>query len=82
MIGSQAVAAWVAHLAFWVLLTLGIMYGELTRRRVAMFVALWLLGYIGLPRISPFSGPFVISYVAILDIVLVFIVFKGDVRLA
>jgi hypothetical protein len=81
MIGSQAVAAWVAQLAFWVPLTLGIMYGELSRRRAAIVVVLWLLGYLILPRISPFSELFFTSYVAVLDIVLVFIVFKGDVRL-
>jgi len=44
-------------------------------------VVFWLAGYIGLPRISYWTGPFVTSWVAVLDIVLVFIVFKGDVRL-
>ena len=80
MIGSQAAAAWIAQLAFWVILALGIGSGELNRKRAALFVALWVAGYIGLPRISWFAGLFVTSYVAVLDIVLVFIVFKGDVR--
>ena len=39
-------------------------------------------GYIALPRISWLGGFLVTSYVAVLDIVLVFIVFKGDVRLS
>jgi hypothetical protein len=36
----------------------------------------------GLPRISFAAGPFVTPYVAVLDIALVFIVFKGDVRMS
>jgi hypothetical protein len=81
MIGSQAVAAWIAQFAFWVLLVIGIAYGELTKKWAAMFVVVWLAGYIGLPRLSMFSGLFTTSYVAVLDIVLVFVVFKGDVRI-
>ena len=81
MIGSQAAAAWIAQLAFWVLLGLGIGFGELSRKGAVLFVALWAAGYIGLPRIWWLGGFLVTSYVAVLDIVLVFIVFKGDVRL-
>lgn len=81
LIGSQAAGAWIAQLAFWILLALGIAYGELGRRRVAAFVALWLAGYFGLPRLSWTAGLFVTSYIAVLDIVLVFMVFKTDVRL-
>jgi hypothetical protein len=80
--GSQVVGAWIAQLAFWVLLALGIAYGELTRKGAAIFVALWLMGALGLPRLSSFMGLFVTPYVAVLDIVLVFIVFKGDVKLS
>ena len=75
MIGSPAIAAWIAQMAFWVLLTLGVFYAELGRRSAAVFLALWALGYFGLPSviISP--------YIALLDIALVWLVFKGDVRL-
>lgn len=38
-------------------------------------------GYFGLPQVSWFAGSFVTSYVAVLDIIRVFMVFKGDVRL-
>jgi hypothetical protein len=34
-----------------------------------------------LPALSPLGGSFVTSYVAILDIALVFIILKGDVRI-
>ena len=50
-------------------------------KAAAIFVVFWLAGYIGLPRISHWTWPFVASWVAVLDIVLVFIVFKGDVRI-
>ena len=61
---------------------LGVFTGSLSNKRAAVFVALWMIGYLGLPRISWSTGLFVTSYVAILDIVLVFVVFKGDVRLS
>jgi hypothetical protein len=79
--GSPAAAAWIAHLAFWVLLVLGISYGAVGKRAATVFVAVWLAGYVGLPRIAWWTGPFVTSWVAVLDIVLVFVVFKGDVRI-
>jgi hypothetical protein len=75
------VGAWIAQLAFWVLLIRGVGYGELSRKSAAIFVALWLIGYAGLPRLSALSGMFITPYVAVLDIVLVFVVLKGDVRL-
>ena len=81
MIGSQAVAAWIAQFAFWVLLIIGIAYGELSKKWAATLVVLWLVGDVGLPRLSMFSGLFLTSYVAVLDIALVFIVFNGDVRI-
>jgi hypothetical protein len=81
MIGAPVIGAWIAQLAFWVLIALGIGYGALSKKGAAIFVAFWLAGYIGLPRISYWTGPFVTSWVAMLDIVLVFIVFKGDVRI-
>ena len=79
--GSQGIAAWVAQIAFWVLIARGTIYGDLRKAVAAIFVLLWLAGYVGLPRIAWWAGSLVTSYVAMLDIVLVFIVFKGDVRL-
>jgi hypothetical protein len=79
--GSPGLAAWIAQIAFWTLLALGVWTEEVTPRGAALFVGVWLAGVLGLPRISWWTGPFVTSYVAVVDIVLVFIVFKGDVRL-
>jgi hypothetical protein len=80
--GSIAVAAYIAHWAFWLLLVYGFAVGELSVKRVALFLMLWIVGRFALayipwvPALELFS-----SYVATLDIALVFVIFKGDVRL-
>jgi hypothetical protein len=79
-VGSVGVAGWIAQICFWVLIGLGIAYGDVRKKTAAGFVALWLLGCFGIPRIAWWAGSLVISWVAALDIALVFIVFKGDVR--
>jgi hypothetical protein len=81
MIGTPVLGAVVAHLAFWLLL-LGLAYGEFGKVRAATMIGLWIVGYAGLPRIAWWTAPLVTSWVAVLDIVLVFTVFKGDVKLS
>ena len=78
MVGSPIVAAWIAHLAFWTLLIWGLAVGELGVRSTIVILCVWLVAFAGLLWIPyvPFA-----SLVAALDIVLVFIIFKGDVRL-
>ncbi len=78
---SSAIAALVAHVAFWALLAYGLVSGELTWRRAGIFFCLWLAGRVGLALAPPPLRDMFTSFVAILDIVLVFIVFKGDVRI-
>ena len=69
----------VALWGFWILLIVGWVLDELDVRGTAVFVLLWLAGLAG--------GGFVLHgilfrpYVAILDIALVFVIFKGDVQL-
>jgi hypothetical protein len=81
--GSQAVAAIIGFWTFWVLLPYGYAVGELSPKQVAAFLLLWIGGRVGLaylpwmPAASLFS-----PYVAVLDIALVFAIFKGDVRLS
>ena len=77
--GSEAVLGWIAQVAFWLLLAVGFTNGALSRRRAAVLVALWIAGQIGLPRLGP--AVLVMSYVAVLDIALVFIVVYGDTPL-
>lgn len=69
----------VAHAAFWVLLVIAATTMRL--RNVAVFVGLWTIGYLGSRGFR--GGDFVFqSYVALLDIVLVLMVFKRDIRLS
>lgn len=82
MIGSPAVAAFIAYAVFWGLLVYGLAVGQITRRGVAVFIGLWVVGLFGLPMMpyEPARAMFS-SYVAVLDIAMVFTIFKGDVRL-
>jgi hypothetical protein len=82
VIGSPAIAAWIAHAVFWGLVLYGWAAGELSPKRITVFLLLWLAGDVGLPY-APY-GParsMFSSFVAVLDIALVFMIFKGDVRL-
>jgi len=75
--GSAAMAALIAHVAFWFLLAYGWFWGEIKGRRLAAFLALWAGGLLGLHL--PFGAALFPSYVALLDIALVLVVVKGDV---
>ena len=80
--GSPAIAAWIAQLLFWALLVYGLMVGNLGLKGLAIFVLLWLAALVLLPYATyePARAMFS-SFVAILDIGLVFAIFKGDVTL-
>jgi hypothetical protein len=82
VISSPGIAAWIAHAMFWGLLLCGWLCGELDLRRIALFVILWLAGRLGLAYV-PYSPALLMfsSFVAVLDIALVFVIFKGDVRI-
>jgi hypothetical protein len=77
MTSSVGVAAWIAHIAFAVLLVLG--WDELGMSR-AIFVLLWIVGYVAQSYV-PYGPSLFPPFVAVMDIVLVFMVFKGDVSL-
>ena len=76
--GSAGIGGLVAHIAFWVLIAVG--WNELGVRRVAVFVALWAVGFFGRSYV-PYGPDLFGPYLAILDIVLVLVIFKGDVKL-
>ena len=69
-----SVAVW----GFWMLLAVGLWLDELRWRGAAIFVALWIAGFFVTSH--TIAGLF-LPYVALLDIVLVLVVFKGDVTL-
>jgi hypothetical protein len=79
-VGSVGIAAWIAKLAFVGLLIIGWTSGELRRKGTAVFVALGVAAWIGLPYL-PRGGDFVTSAMALIDVALVFVVYKGDVRM-
>ena len=64
---------------FWVLLAAGWMLDELHLKGTAVFVLLWLGGFLGAGFVL--QGMLFTPYVAALDIALVLAIFKGDVRL-
>jgi len=76
------VVPWFGHLVFWALVAYGWLVGELSVRRAAVFLALWVGGCLGLPYIPWLPAHVMFApFVAILDIALVFSIFGGDVRL-
>ena len=79
--GSAAAARLIAHSAFWGLMLIGVVSGEIGAKGCAVFVLLWIIGLIGLPYL-PLGDSLFPSYVAVLDVALVFVIFKGDVRLS
>jgi hypothetical protein len=78
---SPAVAAWIAHLVFWGLLVYGRVSGALTATRIAVVIVLWIAAFVGFPFIAYAPARATSSsFVAVLDIALVLMIFKGDVR--
>jgi hypothetical protein len=77
--GSAAIGGAIAHIAFWILLVRGYVSDEIGLRGSAIALVLWAIGLFVLPRV-PYAPPFS-TYIAIVDIALVFLIFKGDVRL-
>ena len=79
MIGSATIGAWIALIAFWLLLGAAWAFDEIRLAGCLAFVALWLAVNLTL-RVLGASDLFP-AIVALIDVVLVLIVFKGDIRL-
>ena len=79
MPGSVGLAAVIALWGFWILLTIGVARREIGFRNGAVFVTLWAVALVGTKSIA--YGLLFPPTVALLDIALVFVVFKGDVRI-
>jgi uncharacterized membrane protein len=77
VIGSPQIAAWIAHGAFWILLALATR--DRRWRTIAGIGVLWAIGYIATRQIASLSL-FFVPYVAVLDVALVFLVLRHDVR--
>lgn len=79
--GSVSVGAWIAQLALPVLLLVGWMRDELGPKGAGVCLALAAAAWFGLPRLIPNGEWFVTPALALLDIALVLVVFKGDLRI-
>lgn len=77
---SSGLASLIAQVAFFSVAVYGRATDDLSTRAIIVFVALWAAGYI-LTGTIDYGSLFFTSYIAILDIVLVLMVFKGDIRL-
>jgi hypothetical protein len=80
-VGSPQIAQWIATVAFPVLLTLGFIGDELRPKWIAVFAILGAAAWIGLPRFPPSGGYLVTPALAVLDVALVLVVFKRDIRI-
>ena len=80
MIGSVAIGAFVAQAGFWILLAIGLFTVALRSRAVVVLLVLWIAGRVALAA-TPLGLAWFPPYVALLDIALVFLIFKGDVRI-
>jgi hypothetical protein len=78
--GSPAIAAWVAHILFWGLLVCGWVRDDLGARSIVAFLLFWVAGLYGLPFLT-YGAALFSSFVAVLDVALVLLIFKGDIRL-
>ena len=79
--GSITVAAVIARLAFIILLPVGWARGYVGLKSTIVFLALVTAAYVAFPRVTSYGDGLITSGLAVLDIALVFIVFKGDVRI-
>lgn len=82
MSGSIGIAAFLGFWGFWFLLVFGYFLGELSPKQIGVFLLLWVVGRLGLAYLPPPAPDLFSAYVAVLDVALVFAVFKGDVPLS
>jgi hypothetical protein len=79
MIGPEA-GAWIAQVGFAILLVWGCVSGNMSLKAATIFLCLWTIAFVARAHI-PYGVPLFSPVVAILDVALVFLIFKGDVRL-
>lgn len=83
MFGTPGIAGLAAHACFWVLLVYGRAIDRLRWTHIVVFLALWLAARFAFAyAFHPWMAQaLTITAVAVLDIALVFMVVRGDVRL-
>jgi len=78
--GAMGIGAWIAKLAFVGLLIAGTASGELRPKGIALFLALGVLVWFGLPYV-PRGTNFVTPALALIDVALLLAVYKSDIRI-
>ena len=73
------IGSWMAQLLFWLLLVWSWVFDEMGHLWRAVFVVLWVASNVALRTWN--ASELFPSIVAVLDVILVLIVFKADVRL-
>jgi hypothetical protein len=75
MMGSAAVAGWIAHVAFWVLFARVVF--DVRKGTAAAFLLLWVGGYVVLTHVVD-GALFFMPWVAVLDVALAFMLIVQD----
>jgi len=78
--GSIGLAAALAKVVFVALIVAAVIRQEIGTAAIIAFAAIGLALWVGLPIVAG-GDRFVTSAMAVVDIALVFIIFKGDVRI-
>jgi hypothetical protein len=72
--------AFLPHAVFFVVLAVGWWLGELSSRRVGLFLALYVAAIAASPLVA--GGVFwLTAFVALIDVVLILLVVKSDIRI-
>ena len=66
------------HVVFFALLLVGWWQAELSYRRIGIFFTLWLVTIVAVSKL-PYGGLWMTAVVAVMDIVLVLMIFKKDI---
>jgi len=80
MLGFFLGRALLPQILFFILLGAGWYLGRLWGRRIQAFLAAWLLGVLA-AVVFPLTAPLLTGYVAMLDVVLILVIFRADIRI-
>ena len=72
--------ALLPHVVFWAVLVAGWYMAELSNRQIGICLAVWFVAIIVVPM-WPYGAYWMTAIVAIMDVVLILKVFKGDIRI-
>ena len=75
---SAAIGALAAQIVFWAVLFIGWVTDELSPRESVLFAVVWIAAYVASAHLPQGDYQFS-SFVALLDVVLVLLVFRGNI---